>query len=185
MTRELKLLYPLDEFYARAGLIVPRVSQVRPEVVPEPYRRLLVHDHDMTPTQEAYAGERIHLRVIGRRQDGDFFSRLVVLTTDGTERPMEFGAIVIHLEYFPPAAREAVLANRTPLGTILADHQIRHESRPQAFLQVHSDPLIRGALNLAGLDDLYGRRNILVDSSERLLADVVEILPVLADREAG
>jgi chorismate-pyruvate lyase len=179
MSQELKLLYPLDEFYARAGLIVPRVSRVDGEDVPQPYRRLLVHDHDMTPTLEAYHEEKIHLRVIGRRQDGDAFSRLVVLTTNDTERSVEFGAIVIHLEHFPPAAREAVLECHTPLGTILADYRIAHSSRPDAFIRVTSDPLIKGAVNQTGLDPLYGRRNALSTPDGRVLADVVEILPTL------
>src|SRR3954464_13303646 len=104
----LRLLYPLDDFYARAGLIVPRVTRVAGEEVPEPYRQLLVHEHDMTPTLERHHGERIHLRVIGRQLTEDALSRLVVLTTNDSERPVEFGAIVIHLPPFPPAARETI-----------------------------------------------------------------------------
>src|SRR5688572_22213774 len=115
MDHELRLLYPLDAFYARAGLVVPRVTQVPGEQVPEPYRGLLVHDRDMTPTLETFHREKIHLRVIGRRQDGDEFARLVVLTTDESELPVEFGAIAIHLQRFPPAAREVILESRSPL----------------------------------------------------------------------
>src|SRR5689334_20543234 len=79
-----RLLYPLDEFYARAGLIVPKVARIQGEEVPEPYRQLLVHDFDMTPTLERYHRERLHLRVIGRQLHGDSFARLVVLTTNET-----------------------------------------------------------------------------------------------------
>jgi chorismate-pyruvate lyase len=179
MSQELRVLYPLDEFYSRAGLIVPRVTQIAGEDVPAPYRQLLVHERDMTPTLEAFHGERIHLRVIGRRRDGDFFSRLVVLTLSESMLPVEFGAIVIHLEHFPPAAREAILESRYPLGTILADHRIEHFSAPAAFIRVTSDPLIKGALDLAGHDPLYGRRNILAAPGEKLLAEVVEILPTM------
>lgn len=171
------LLYPLDEFYRRAGLMVPAASLLDGKDVPEPYRTLLVHDRDMTPTLEAYHGDRIHLRTIGRRLDGDALSRLVVLTTNQALKPVEFGAIVIHLEQFPAAAREVLLGCRVPLGTVLAEFGIEHYSRPSAFLRVNADPLINGSLDTVGTDFRYGRRNVLRKLSGESLADVIEILP--------
>jgi chorismate-pyruvate lyase len=174
-----RLLYPLDEFYARAGLALPPVQLIPGDVVPEPYRTLLVHDHDMTPTLEAFHRERIHLRVIERRLAGDSLCRQVVLTLDESERPVEFGAIVIHCGLFPPPARELILEGRCPLGTILADHRIEHASCPRAFLRVRSDAIMNGALGLEEPRALYGRRNVLSAPDGRVLAEVVEILPPL------
>jgi len=171
------LLYPLDEFYRRAGLVVPKASLVVGSEVPEPYRALLVHERDMTPTLEKYHAERIHLRTIGRRVDGEALSRLVVLTTNEGLKPVEFGAIVIHLDQFPTEAREVILGCHVPLGTILADFAIEHYSRPTAFLRVSADPLINGSLATAGTEELYGRRNVLKTPDGRALADVIEILP--------
>src|SRR5947209_1447873 len=131
--REAALLYPLDRFYTAAGLALPPVHEVEGSDVPEPCRQLLVHDRDMTPTLEAFHGERIHLRVLARQLDGDAYARQVVLTLNGSARPVEFGAIVIHLQHFPPAAREQILEGRRPLGTILHDHRIAHQSRPLSF----------------------------------------------------
>jgi hypothetical protein len=48
----LPYVYPLDEFYARSGLPLPRIERTSGEEVPEPYRSLLVHQNDMTPTLE-------------------------------------------------------------------------------------------------------------------------------------
>jgi chorismate-pyruvate lyase len=174
---EAGLLYPLDEFYLRAGLVVPCASLVTGAEVPEPYRTLLVHERDMTPTLEKHHAERIHLRTIGRRVDGEALSRLVVLTTNESHKPVEFGAIVIHLDQFPAEAREVILGCHVPLGTILADYAIEHFSRPTAFLRVSADPLIHGSLETAGVDALYGRRNVLKTPDGRALADVIEILP--------
>ena len=42
--------HPLDEFYANAGRALPKIEAVDGIAVPEPYRQLLVHDGDMTPT---------------------------------------------------------------------------------------------------------------------------------------
>ena len=177
MTSEANLLYPLDEFYAQAGLVLPPVSPVEGSRVSEPYRQLLVHDNDMTPTLEAFHRERIHLRVLARRLDGDAYARQVVLTLNGSARPVEFGAIVIHLEHFPPAAREEVLEGRRPLGTILHDHRVEHGSRPLAFIRVLSDGTMNDALQLTEQQALYGRRNVIRDVDGHELANIVEILP--------
>ena len=171
------LLYPFGEFYAQAGRALPPVWQVEGSEVPEPCRQLLVHDSDMTPTLEAFHGERIHLRVLARRLDGAAYARQVVLTLNGSARPVEFGAIVIHLEHFPPDAREAIMEGRRPLGTILHDHRIAHQSRPVSFIRLTSDSVMNEALHLPEPQPLYGRRNVIWDADENPLADIVEILP--------
>lgn len=177
MPEEVALLYPLDEFYARAGLALPPVHAVDGEQVPEPYRQLLVHGHDMTPTLERFHEDRIHLQVLARVLDGDTLWRQVLLMLDDSHRPVEFGAIVIYLQHFPPAAREEVLACRRPLGTILHDHRIEHRSRPLTFIRVTSDGTMNDALQLLEARALYGRRNVIWNGEGKELADIVEILP--------
>lgn len=174
---EPKLLYPLDEFYRQDGRPLPPVERVRGDEVPEPYHHLLVHDRDMTPTLEAFHGGRIHLRLLGRRVEAGALWREVVLTLDRSERPVEFGAIVIYLDRFPPAAREAILEGHTPLGTILAQHRIAHDSAPRAFVRVRADGLISAALAAEEGATLYGRRNVLATPDGEILADILEILP--------
>ena len=177
MDREVNLLYPLDQFYALASLPLPAVLQVAGEVVPEPNRQLLVGNHDMTPTLEAFHGEAIHIRVIEKQQDEETYARLVVLLLEHSTKPVEFGAIIIHLSLFPPEARERILEGQCPLGTILAIYDIAHVSRPQAFLQFESDALIEETLCLNSPGRLYGRRNVLLTPQNEILADIVEILP--------
>jgi chorismate-pyruvate lyase len=135
----------------------------------------------MTPTLETFHGERIHLQVTRRRLDGDAYWRQVVLTLDESGRPVEFGAIIIYLQHFPPAARDAILEGYTPLGTILADHQVKHASAPRGFIRVLSDVGMNEALGLAGPQVLYGRLNVLAGEGATL-AEVLEILPPLPGR---
>lgn len=169
--------HPLDEFYARSGLAVPPLQQIDGEEVPEPYRRLLVHQQDMTSTLENYHQQAVRLRVLGREQQGDQYYREVVLELEGSGKPVEFGAIKIHLALFPPGAREEILKERWPLGHILKEFAIVYSSRPKAFLRIASDRLISKVLHLSGVHLLYGRRNTLLDSEDRPLAEIVEILP--------
>ncbi len=171
------LLFPLDRFYERTGRTLPSVRQVSGREVPDPYKSLLVGDHDMTPTLEAFHRDRIQIHVLERSQTEESLMRLVVLTLEGSDRPVEFGAIIIHLSLFPPDARACILGDHMPLGTILSTFQIEHVSTPLAFLCATSDELIEKALRLPERQELYGRRNMLLTPGNEVLADIVEILP--------
>ncbi|HMJ88890.1 MAG TPA: hypothetical protein VK530_03695 [Candidatus Acidoferrum sp.] len=175
--RVLPFAYPLDEFYALANRELPQIEQVRGDEISEPWRTLLVHNDDMTPTLEDFHKDSISLQVISRRHRGDFYFREVVLVTKKNRKAVEFGAIKINLGLFPCSARPRILEEQQPLGGILREYKIPHSSRPKAFLRVRSDDFINRSLHLRGKHVLYGRRNTLFDPQQRPLAEIVEILP--------
>jgi hypothetical protein len=175
--RVLPFAYPLDEFYALANRELPQIEHVRGDEVPEPWRTLLVHNNDMTPTLETFHGDEVFLEVISRHHRGDFYFREVVLHTAKTKKAIEFGAIKINLGLFPCSARPRILQEQQPLGGILREYKIPHSSKPKAFLRVKADEFIKGALKLRGAHTLFGRRNTLFDAQQRPLAEIVEILP--------
>lgn len=177
MNPDPRLIYPLNEFYEQLGLPLPAVTRVDGGDIPEPYRSLLVHDRDMTPTLERAHDRSILLRVLHRALVGEVLSRQVVLIPEGSQAPAAFGAIKIHLEHFPDEAKPLVLEGRQPLGAILRTQGIEHKGRPEAYVQVTADALIHNALGLAEPARLYGRRNTLVDAAGRILAQVIDILP--------
>jgi chorismate-pyruvate lyase len=177
VNRELNLLFPLDTFYAERGIRLPSVTRIGGYEMPDPYRKLLVGEHDMTPTLESFHGGQIELRVLDHHVGEGTYSRLVDLVVIDTGKVVEFGAIVIHLQHFPKHARELILEEHCPLGSILAQERVEHASCPQAFLRVESDTLINEALGLTGDRSLYGRRNYLLAKDDRVLADIIEILP--------
>ena len=168
---------PLDEFYKPAGLALPSVELLEVDQIPQPYKDLLVHKSDMTPKLETFHGQRIHLEVLETRKTETGFSRQVVLVLDGDGKPVEFGAIRIHVDVFDPDARRLIREGRQPLGTILKMLHIEHASDPRAFLRVTSDPVINSALHLSRSHSLYGRQNVISDSRHRTLAEMIEILP--------
>jgi chorismate-pyruvate lyase len=170
------LAYPLDLFYAEAGLTLPPIQRIEGLTLPQPQRQLLVHNYDMTPTLEAFYRQTIHIRVLGRRRVGGEYHREVVLHLDETEEPVEFGANRILLRHFPEEAQRLILLEREPLGHILRDFGVTHTCEPNAFLKVASDALINQALGLRGVHVLYGRHNRLYDPQGQLISEVVEIL---------
>jgi hypothetical protein len=172
-----ELVYPLDEFYARERVPLPRIEVVAPERVPEPFRSLLVHDRDMTPTLEAHYRSEIHIEVWGRERQGDFYYREVVLRLDRDQRPVEFGANKVNLALFEPAVRRLILDEYLPLGHILHLRQVPHHGGPLGYLRIESDALMNRAFRLTGQRTLYGRRNTLRDPQGWPLSETVEILP--------
>ncbi len=182
MNPDLNLFYPLDAFYELLRLPLPLVTCVEGSEVPEPYRTLLVHQRDMTPTLARAYGCDIQLRVIRKELQDHVCARQIVLETADNSEAVLFGAINIYLDRFPPVARRLVLEGARPLGGILQSEGVAHTSRPEAYIRVESDDVIQEALALAKPQVLYGRRNVLWDSSQQALAQVVEILPPFGPR---
>lgn len=166
----------LLRFYERRGLAVPDLEALPGHELPEPDRRLLVHSTDMTPTLENFYGQPIAITVLGREREAHHYSREVLLRRGYDQRPVEYGVIRIWLDHFPAGARDAVTSEQYPLGHILQTREIPHLSWPQGFFSVHPDAHLTDSLQLVRPQTLYGRRNLLLDGSRRLLAEVLEIL---------
>ena len=169
--------YPLSDFYARAKLPLPRIEMIPGDAVPEPYRALLVHHNDMTPTLEGFHKSQIHLEILSRERRGGFYFREVVLRLNHDEKPVEFGAIKIFLGLFPEEAQELILLEQVPLGTILKDCGVAHRNEARAFLRLESDEVINQAFELTQTTTLYGRKAVISDPQGKALSEIVEILP--------
>lgn len=172
-------LLPLTDFYRKGSSVrrLPEIAWIEPEQMPQPYRDLLVHDRDMTPTLEKYHETSLHIHVLNRSLEDGVLSREVILHLGEREQPVEFGAIKIHLDLLPPEPRGRVLEGRIPFGGILRDFDIEHFSQPSSFFWVKPDAMMMVALGLRFPKRLYGRCNTLTHLSGESLAEVVEILP--------
>ena len=176
-TLAFNLFYPLNEFYDRAGVPLPSVVRVEGSEVPEPYRSLLVHDRDMTPTLTEYYQRTMQLRILKRVLTETVFAREIVLEVEGQGKTAVYAAIKIYLDLFPPEAKRQVLEGKLPFGTVLQTQGMIHSSWPQAFLRVAADETINRALGITGHSVLYGRRSALLNTAQMPLAQVLEIVP--------
>ena len=173
----------LERFYEPTGLSVPALQELKSEEVPPPYQGLLVHSSDMTPTLANFYGQALRLRVLSRERQADSYKREVILWLAEDARPVEYGVIRIHLDRLPPRARELVLQEQRPLGDILHGEAVPHLSWPKGFFRLKADAHAGAALGLRRAGLLYGRRNVLLDGSRRLLAEVIEVLAPVAKQE--
>ena len=174
-----EFLQPLRQLYEHAGLSLPEIEPLIGEAVPLPYRHLLVHQRDMTPTLESFYGDEIHIAVLRRERQGEVYLREVVLRLDRTDRPVEFGANRVHLSRFPSEARWLILQEQLPLGRILKDHGLPHQTRALAFFRVVADAFIAKSLGVRRGEVLYGRQARIANLDGQALSEVVEILPVV------
>lgn len=177
---------PFVSLYAEQGLVVPRLGGIRPEDVPQPYQRLLVHTNAMTPTLEDFFGQPLELRVLASQVDADTVRRQVVLVGARDTYPLELGVIRIDLSCFDAQPRELLRHGRTPLGRLLGDFGIAFVCRPALFFRVEPDAAMRQALGLGpGAPALFGRCNRMHTPDGRVMADVVEVLAPLREAHHG
>jgi hypothetical protein len=170
-------LMPMHYFYAKHELELPPVVFIEGGSMPDPERELLVHDADMTPTLAAYHGSALGLSVLEHECSDEYLLRMVVLETLEARRPVEFGAIGIHLEKFEPEVRRLIVEGEEPLGGILGDYAVPHVSQPRGFFATTCDEIVSEALDEMPGTELFGRCNQLADAEGIVFADIVEILP--------
>ena len=177
LAQALHWLMPLHFFYEKRGLDLPDFKFLEGKQVPYPYRSLLVHENDMTPTLAAFHHSKLYLEVLEKELNDDFLLRFVILRSAASDVPVEFGAIAIQLSGFNSEVRDAIVEGRVPLGGILKDFEVEHHGSPAAYFSVPADEPIGEALAQPVSTNLHGRCNQLLDGEGQVFADIVEILP--------
>lgn len=170
-------LLPFHFFYEKANVDLPDFTFLEGSEVPYPYRSLLVHENDMTPTLAAFHHSKLYLKVHSHESTDEFVMRLVSLHSKASDKPVEYGAIAIQLGGLEKEVRDLVVAGETPLGAILGEHSVPHRGSPGAYFSVPADLAISKALGQTPGENLYGRCNQLLDAEGMVFADIVEILP--------
>lgn len=168
----------LDSVISQSHLACTTFQWLPAEAIPEPFHRLLVHDHDMTSELERFHCDTIALDVIHSEQNESLYLREVTLHTAIEGIPAEYGLIQILLDHFPAELRPKILAGKTPLGAILNQSGLAYHSTPQGFLSIPAESLIEVFPKSPSSEILYGRYNHLIRSDDSTcLARIIEILP--------
>ena len=145
--------------------------------VPQPQRDLLVHDRDMTTSLGEFHADTIALTVLRSEYREPLYRREVTLDTTVHRHAVEYGLIAIHLDAFPDELGARVLAEDTPLGTILNESGRPYISHPQGFYTVPGTALASIFPASSGGANLHGRYNQLLWDDGTCLARILEILP--------
>jgi hypothetical protein len=174
------IIAPLRFFYG-LGSESPKVTFIPPGELPKIERKLLVHDLDMTGRLREFHNCVITLDVHAKSRIGNYLVRASVLTRATDQAPVEFGAIGIHLDGFDDEARDLILGCHVPLGAILTGRNIPHTSHPSGYFRIEIDHRLATLLGGWEGQTLYGRCNELRHGDGSALAEVVEVLPRMAE----
>lgn len=155
---------------------LPDYEFVPGEQVPEPYHGLLVHRHHMTVTVESFHGDKVDVKVLAKNVSGDHYARKILLALHQTGKIVQFGIMRVHFRYCSPAVQEAIVAEQTPLGRILIEHDVLRWIEPTRFLRVHPCPALKMWFGLEPSPETYGRLAIIHCN----LQPAVELLEIVA-----
>lgn len=175
------LLWPLNLFYSQDGREMPKLTPLFEEQMPEPYRRLLVHNFNMTPTLENHHSGTIHIEPIHVMMSDDETTREVVLRLDRNEQPVEYSANRIFFPAVTGQARRMIEEARVPLGSILRICECRHTVNPSGYFRIQPTAFMMKVFGMESKTSLFGRRTTLVGLNGKKIAEVCEILPVESD----
>ena len=118
----------------------PECEAIEPEDLPDPYHGLLVHPYHMTVSVEAHHGDKVDVRILQVRHDGDCYSRKIVLTLRRTGKVVLFGIVRVNLALCAPAVRDEILSGQTPFGRVLIKHKVMRVIEPTAYLRIKAGP---------------------------------------------
>jgi hypothetical protein len=153
-TDELKKLTSL---FPDGESLFDRAEHVPSALTPEPYKRLLVHEHHMTVTMEEFHKTPVVVRVLERRLDGDIYSRKILLERSDDGRVVQFGIVQFDLGVVLPAVRKEILSEQTPLGRILINYNVLRHIDLGAILQMTVGPGLARLFGCPAGSTTYGR----------------------------
>lgn len=148
---------------------------VDPAQMPPAARRLLVHEGHMTPTLGEAYGESVALQVLDHRMEGNCYRRKIVLTVESGRRVVEFGIVRLDLSTAGNGVRERIVAQDTPLGDILNQHNVLTQVSPLWYLRFANDAPLMQYFRPPSATPLYGRVGMIYCDGE----PAVELLEVV------
>ena len=177
-------LQSLIDLFPDAEPLLTDAEHVASAMLPEPYRRMLAHDHHMTVTMESYHGSPVDVRILDRRLDGDYYNRKIMLVKSGTDTVVQFGIVRFDLSYVTRNVREEILAGQKPLGRVLIDHNVLRHIDLGAVLRLIAGPALARALQMPVGGITYGRLATIF-CNRHAAVDLLEITAPLSPEGDG
>lgn len=153
----------------------PTFEKIPASEVPPPYHELLVHDHHMTVTVEAYHGDLVNVQVLEKRRSGSFYSRKILLRLQKTGKVVQFGIVRVNLDYLPEDAAAEILAEQKPFGRVLIEHNVMRRIEPTAYLRIEGGPVQMAWFGQSEFRPLYGRLAI-IHCDEQPAVELLEVV---------
>lgn len=136
---------------------LPECEVIDGDRMPQPYRRLLVHQEHMTVKMEERWGLPLELRILDRRQDGDRYARKILLVSPPSRQAVLFGIMRFDFRWCNAELKDEIVRGRTPLGQILIEHDVLRRIEPFAYLRITRSEELMECFELPVMRPMYGR----------------------------
>jgi len=136
---------------------VPEWEVIDGHAMPEPYRRLLVHEEHMTVTMEEHWGRPLELRILERRQDGERYARKILLFCPRLGKAVLFGIMRFDFRWCSEEVKDEIVRGQTPLGQVLIEHDVMRRIAPSAYLKITRSEELMQCFELRAMRPMYGR----------------------------
>lgn len=144
------------------------------EAVPEPYHRMLVHEHHMTVTMESFHDCQVEVEVVEARFVDDLYCRKILLRNDVTKEVVQFGIVRFNFGFVTDAVREEIESQKIPLGRVLIQHNVLRHIDLGAIIELQAGPGLAHYLPMDDGQTTYGRMaTIFCDGSPAV--DLLEV----------
>jgi hypothetical protein len=150
-------LRKLTELFSGGERLIAEAEHVPSSLTPEPYKRLLVHEHHMTVTMEEFHRTSVVVRVLERSVAGDVYSRKILLERSDDGRVVQFGIVRFDLSCVTPVVREEIIREETPLGRILINYNVLRHIDLGAILRIVPGPELQRLMGSRAGQVTYGR----------------------------
>ena len=154
---------PLDELksltnlFPESALLIEKAEHVPAALVPEPYKKLLAHDHHMTLAMEDHHGCTVDVKILDRKDVNNCYCRKILLTKSGTEEVVQFGIVKFDFQYVTEAVKNEITKGEIPLGRILINHNVLRHIDLGAILKITCGPALAEYLQMEPGEVTYGR----------------------------
>ncbi len=143
-------------FYRRSEEL-GRFEQIQPELLSDPYRRLLAHPHHMTVAMEEYHKGPVDVRVLQVKTDGSVYARRILLQRHADGRVVQFGIMRMNFDFVSDDVRREVESQSTPLGRILIAHNALWKIELNALWRVKPGGELCRQMGIGPKQTTYGR----------------------------
>lgn len=152
-----------------------RFIPVPPDRVPDPARQLLVHEHHMTVTVEAFHGSPVDVIVRQRKQDGPLYAREILLVRQSDRRVVQYGIMRINFDYLEPDVVREIVGESIPLGRVLIQHDVLRRVEFFSVFRIQPGPELIQMLELDPPRVVYGRTALIHCNGEPAI-ELIEIV---------
>lgn len=151
------------------------IQECEVDQMPWRYADLLAHDGHMTETVEKLFDGPVDVRVLDRRFDQPFYSREITLHRKEDGQIVQYGIVRLDVTFLDDEVCEEILAETTPLGRVLIEHNVMREVQLSALWEIHVGSRLAEVFQCLPGTRTFGRTAMIYLDGE----PVIELLEII------